>query len=101
MDNRAGSASGITNSPYNYGLGLINSNKKFGYYSLSFWKWNADDATTTYVESNNNDSTWQQYFGGHSLTSAKWITFDRNDGSGWAPIAITQATMGTLRRFDK
>jgi hypothetical protein len=87
-DNRAGSSSNLTDRTY--GMGLINSTQKLGFYAVSLENAVADTVAATVLESLDNGTTWREALTGMPPTSL--VSFgDRSSGS-WLPIPIARVT---------
>lgn len=89
-DNRAGSTS--AGGASTFGLGLINTNEKLGFYQLSFMNPVADTPVTALYSRNMGD-TWNQLEDDIGITSADWVAFGNNPGSVWTPDFIQNITV--------
>ena len=91
-DNREGTASLGASSSGTFGLGLINTNEKLGYYNLSFMSPVADIPVTA-IYSRNKGDTWGRLWEDDGITSADWVAFGNNPGSSWTPDFLQNVTV--------
>ncbi|UCP07239.1 DUF1120 domain-containing protein [Pseudomonas sp. MM213] len=89
-DNREGSTS--AGGSTTFGLGLINTNEKLGYYGLSVRNPVADNPVTA-LSSRNKGDTWSQIRDGDGITSADWIAFGNRTGRAWTPDFLQNVTV--------
>ncbi|MCP1520354.1 hypothetical protein J2Y74_004664 [Pseudomonas migulae] len=89
-DNRAGSTS--AGGTTTFGLGLINTNEKLGFYQLSFMTPVADTPVTAMYSQNQGD-TWSRLWDDDAVAPADWVAFGNQSGSTWAPDFVQNVTV--------
>jgi type 1 fimbria pilin len=89
-DNREGSTS-ISDST-TFGLGLINTNEKLGFYQLSFMNPVADTPVTAMYSQNQGD-TWSRLWDDDGISAAFLIAFGNRTGSVWTPDFLQNVTV--------
>lgn len=89
-DNREGSTS-ISDST-TFGLGLINTNEKLGFYQLSFMNPVADTPVTVMYSQNQGD-TWSRLWDDDGISAAFLIAFGNRTGSVWTPDFLQNVTV--------
>jgi type 1 fimbria pilin len=91
-DNREGTASLGGSGSGTFGLGLINTNEKLGFYQLSFMSPVADTPVTALYSRNKGD-TWNRLWDDDGITSADWVAFGNRTGSVWTPDFVQNVTV--------
>jgi hypothetical protein len=89
-DNRAGSTS--AGEAMTFGLGLINTNEKLGFYQLRFINPVADTPVTALFSRDKGD-TWNQLWDDGIAATPFWIAFGNRTDSGWTPDFLQNVTV--------